>query len=177
MPYLKAATDHPFGAIPYGRVLSVGAYNKDASGGAIYPGDFVIQETDGAIAIATTGSTQIIGVAAEYSAATTAKTDFLVYDASDQEFAIQDDSDTTGLTEASIALNANITVTTGDTTLLRSKHEIDSNTSTTSNVLALKVMGLHPIEARNFATTTAQQRTWIVKINTHFWSPWQQTGI
>src|SRR3990167_5412202 len=167
MPYLRAATDAPFGAMPYGRTLRVRAYNKDADGGAIYPGDFVILETDGAVAIAATGSTTLVGVAAEYSAATTAKTDFLVYDHPEQEFVIQDDGDTTAMTEASIGTKVNITVTTGDTTTLRSLHELDSSTANTTSTLALSVIGLHPLEERSFASAAGAQRKWVVKINNH----------
>ena len=157
MPYFKPATDTPFGAIPYGEVLSVRPYNKGATG-ILYPGDFVIMETDGGVAIATTGSTTLLGVAAEYSAAV-AKTDFLVYDHPNQEYVVQDDSAVTGMTEASIGTKANITVTTGDTTLLRSLHEIDSNTADTTSTLALSIIGLHPMEDRSFATTTGQWRS------------------
>lgn len=177
MAFLIAATDHPFGAIPYDAVLGIHPYTKDSAAVAIYPGDFLIVETDGGIGLALTGSTNILGVAAEYSAVSTAKNDFLVYDHPDQKFAIQDDSDTTGVTEASVFQNCNIVVTTGSTTSFRSQHELDSSTAGTSAVLALKILGLHPIENRSFATTTAQQRTWVVKINNHFLSPWQQTGV
>ena len=146
MPYLRAATDNPFGAIPYGAVRRMRPYLKDASAVAIYPGDFVILETDGGVGVATTGSTTILGVAAEYSAASTRKVDFLVYDHPAQEFAIQDDAAVTAMDEATgPGLRANITVTTGDTTLLRSLHEIDSDTAATTSTLALNVIALHPI--------------------------------
>lgn len=177
MPYLRAATDTPFGAIPYGKTLRVRPYNKDASAVALYPGDFVILEADGGVAIATTGSTTILGVAAEYSAASTAKTDFLVYDHPDQEFAIQDDGDTTEMTEASIGTRANITVTTGDTTLLRSLHEIDSSTAATTSTLALNIIGLHPIEERSFAAAAGAPRKWVVTINNHIFGYIGRTGI
>ena len=177
MPYLRPATDNPFGAIPYGKVLRIRPYNKDSSAAAIYPGDFVILETDGGVIPATTGSTTIVGVAAEYSAASTAKTDFLVYDHPDQEFAIQDDGDTTAMDEASIGLRANIVVTTGSTTLLRSLHEVDSDTANTTSTLALNIIGLHPVEARSFATTTGQWRKWIVTINNHIFGYIGRTGI
>lgn len=177
MPYLRAATDSPFGAMPYGKTLRVRPYLKDASAAAIYPGDFVILETDGGIGVSATGSTTILGVAAEYSAASTSKTDFLVYDHPDQEFTMQDDGDTTAMDEASIGLRANITVTTGSTTLLRSAHEIDSDTAATTSTLALNVIGLHPIEARSFATTTGQWRKWVVKINNHIFGYVGRTGI
>ena len=177
MPYLRAAADTPFGAMPYGRTLRVSPYEKDASAVAIYPGDFVTLETDGGLGVATTSQALIVGVAAEYSAASTRKADFLVYDDPNQLFTIQDDSDTTGMTQASIGTNADITVTTGDTTLLRSLHEIDSSTAATTATLALKIVALHPIEAGSFATTTSQWRKWVVLINSHQLKGYETVGI
>ena len=177
MPYLQPAKDTPFGAIPYGAVRRMRPYLKDASAVAIYPGDFVILETDGGVGVAATGSTTILGVAAEYSAASTRKVDFLVYDHPAQEFAIQDDATTTAMNEASVGTRANITVTTGDTTLLRSLHEIDSDTADTTSTLALNIIGLHPIEAGSYATTTGQWRKWVVTINNHILGYIGRTGI
>lgn len=177
MPYLRAAVDTPFGAMPHGEVLRLSPYSKDASAVAIYPGDFVTLEADGGLGVATTSQALILGVAAEYSAASTAKTDFLVYDHPDQLFVIQDDSDTTGMTESSIGNNADITVTTGNTTTLRSAHEIDSSTAATTATLALKILALHPVEARSFATTTGEWRKWIVAINSHQSKGYETVGI
>ena len=178
MPYLQRATDNPFGAIPYGEVRSVRPYLKDASAVAIYPGDFVILETDGGVGVATTGSTTILGVAAEYSAASTRKVDFMVYDHPNQEFTLQDDGAVTAMDEATgPGLKANITVTTGDTTLLRSLHEIDSDTAATTSTLALSIKGLHPIEDGSYATTTGQQRKWVVTVNNHIFGYIGRTGI
>src|SRR3990167_9019245 len=121
MPYLRPATDTPFGAIPYGAVRSVRPYLKDASAVAIYPGDFVILETDGGVGVATTGSTTILGVAAEYSAASTRKVDFMVYDHPNQEFTLQDDGDTTAMDEATgPGAKAKTTASTRGTTPLTS---------------------------------------------------------
>lgn len=177
MPFLQAAVDKPFGAIPYSQVLRVGAYSKDAGAAAIYPGDFVTLETDGGIGVATASQALILGVAAEYSAASTAKTDFLVYDHPDQLFTIQDDGDTTAMTEASVGTNADLIVTTGDTSTLRSKHEIDSSSATTTNTLAVKVLGIHPCESRSFASAAGSPRRWIVKINSHQLSGYETVGI
>lgn len=180
MPWLRAALDTPFGAKPYGEVLRISRYLKDASAAAIYPGDFVIQEADGGIAVATTTATNIIGVAAMYSAASTEEVNFLVYDHPEQLFAIQDDNAGTLLNEASIGLNADITVTTGDTTTLRSLHELDSSTAATTAGLALKIIGVHPIEARSFAAAadaTNGQRKWIVKISSHLYGGYDVTGV
>jgi len=167
MPYMRKAVDAPFGAMPYGGVMRIGAYHKDASASAIYPGDFVIYEVDGAIAAAASDSTQIIGVAAEYSAASTAKADFLVYDHPDQLFMIQDDSDTTHMAATEVAANTFLITTTGDTTTLRSKHEIDSSLVNTTATMPVKIVELHPIEDGSYAAAAGSPRKWIVKINSH----------
>ena len=169
MPYMRPNADTPFGFVPYDEIKRVRPYLKDASAAAIYPGDAVILEADGGVAVAPVSSTQNLGVAAEYSAASTAKNDFLVYDHPDQLFYVQDDGDTTAMSETEIGLNVDLITTTGDTTTLRSKHEIDSSSAATTAGLAMKVLGLHEMEARNFATTTAQQRKWVVGWNAHLY--------
>ena len=178
MPYLQSGADNGLGAVPCGGVRSIRTYLKDASAVAIYPGDFVILETDGGVGVATTGSTTILGVAAEYSAASTRKVDFMVYDHPNQEFTLQDDSAGTAMDEATgPGLKANITVTTGDTTLLRSLHEIDSDTANITATLALSVKGLHPIEDGSYATATGQWRKWVVTVNNHIFGYIGRTGI
>lgn len=167
MPWIRPGVDTPFGFRPYGEVLSIGEYYKDSSAAAVYPGDAVILETDGGVIPAAASSPNIIGVAASYSAASTEDT-VLVYDHPDQLFIVQDDSDTTGMTRASEGANADMVVTTGDTTTLQSKHELDSSSVETTAGLAVKVMRLHPMET-SYATTTAEQRKWIVKFNSHLW--------
>lgn len=176
MPYMRKGVDAPIGAVPYGPVLRIGHYRVGADAAAIYPGDFVIMESDGELGVAATNSTQIIGVAAEYNAASTADTAFAVYDHPDQLFMIQDDGDTTAATATAIGNNTALITTTGDTTLLRSKHEIDSDGIGTTSTLPVRILGLHPVEDA-FATTTAQQRKWIVRINTHVYGGWEVTGV
>ena len=170
MPYLRATTDAPFGFMPHGPVLSIGTYFKDASAAAIYTGDAVILESDGGLAVAGASSTDIVGAAAEYSAASTLKRDFLVYDHPLQKYTVQDDNDTTIMAETELGTNVDLVVTTGDTTTLRSLHEIDSSSATTTAGLAAKVIALHPIEGVNgysgtYTTTGAQARKWIVMFN------------
>lgn len=177
MAFLRAATDNPFGAMPYGKVERIRPYLKDSGAVAIYPGDFVTLETDGGIGVATASQALILGVAAEYSAASTEKTDFLVYDDPNQLFAVQDDGDTTAMTEASIGTNVDLIVTTGDTTTLRSRHEIDSSSVATTATLALKVIALHPIEGRSFASAAGDPRKWVVKINSHQLAGYETVGI
>ena len=177
MPWLRAATDVPFGALPYDQVLGISGYYTDTAVAAIYPGDVVIQETDGGIAVSAASSAVMVGVAAQYQVAATENNNFLVYDHPNQRFTMQDDGDTTGMTRASIGLNADLVVTTGDTTLLRSLHEIDSSSVATTAGLAVKVLRLHPIENNSYATTTGQQRKWVIILNEHLYSGFEVAGV
>lgn len=164
MPYLRAASDTPFGAIPTGVTYAPRAYRKDAAASRVFPGDFVILENDGNVAVASAGS-RLLGVAAEPSANATADTEVLVYDHPDQLFAIQDDSDTTNVAETNIGNNADIVATTGDTTTGRSLHELDSSSAGTGTA-QLRIVALHPIET-GFASAAGNPRRWIVRINEH----------
>ena len=170
MPFMRKATDAPFGFIPHGPVLRMSPYRKlSGYGTAIYPGDIVIQLTAGDINVGTTSSTTCVGVAATYSAASTADT-VMVYDHPDQLFYVQDDSASTAMTSASVGGNVNVTPTAGSTTTLRSLMELDSDTLNTTQALVMKVIGIHPVEgpyATAFGTTTAQQRRWVVQFNQH----------
>ena len=177
MPWMQAAVDKPFGFRPDGRVLRLTPYYKDSSAVAIYPGDVVILETDGGIGVAVTGSVNIVGVAAMYSAASTEENNFLVYDHPEQLFYAQDDSDTTNMARANEGNNANIVTTTGSTTTLESQQEIDSSTAATTATLAIKIHRLHPIEASSYASAAGSPRKWVVSINNHLLSGYQQVGI
>lgn len=172
MPWLIPATDTPFGAIPYGPVLSMDYYRKDSSAARIYPGDLVILEADGNVAPAAAGSTEVIGVAAEGSAGSTADTEVLVYNHPDQLYVMQDDNDTTSMGETEIGTNCDIVATAGDTPTDRSRFEIDSSTAVTT-AAQLRIVAIHPMELMfgrtGFVTTAAagNQRKWIVRISEH----------
>lgn len=179
MPWMRPASDTPFGFRPYGKVLRVRPYLKDASNAALYPGDVLIREAGGSVTVAAASSTQIVGVAAEYSPASTLKADFMVYDHPEQLFYAQDDGDTTAMTETHCGQNVDLITTTGDTTTLQSLMELDADTAAITAGLAIKVLGLHEMEgSRNFATAAGSPRKWIVQINTHIYRDVTgQTGI
>jgi len=172
MPYLRAAFDAPFGALPTGEIKRLRPYRKDSGASRIFPGDFVKMESDGNIAVAA-ATERLLGVAAEPSANATADTEVLVYDDPDQLFVVQDDSDTTHVAETNIGNNADIVATTGNTTTGRSNHELDSSGAGTGTA-QLRILGLHPIET-SFATAAGSPRRWIVQINEHEYS--QTSGV
>lgn len=171
MPYLRANTDAPFGAMPHDGVLRIRPYNKAAGYATrVFPGDFVVLASDGNVNVAAAGDTNLLGVAVEGSAASTAKTDFLVYDHPEQLFTVQADDGGTALAQTNIGNNCDILATTGDTTTGRSLHEIDQSTAGTATA-QLRLVALDPIEAGTFGAN----RKYVVKINEHILD--SDTGI
>jgi hypothetical protein len=168
MPFMRPATDTPFGATPYGNPLRVVKYRTDAGHAAIYRGDFVGMMADGAVdTITSATASMILGVAAHYLAA--ASTDGIeVYDHPEQRFMIQDDGDTTQMDALSEGTVVSTILTTGSTTTLQSAHEIDSSTAATAPTVAaghsLKVERLAPIENDSFASAAGSPRKWIVSV-------------
>lgn len=178
MPWMQAAVDKPFGFRPYDKVLSVGGYRVGSDASAIYPGDIVIMSSDGQVdPAASANPVNIAGVAAAYNAASTANNYFPVFDDPEQKFMVQDDGDTTNMTESSVGNNVALITTTGDTSTLQSLQEIDASSAATTATLAIKVLQQHPIEAQSFASAAGSPRKWIVKINNHFLSAYQQLGV
>ncbi len=171
------ATDTPMGFLPVGAPETLSPYVTDSSVAAIYRGDMVLLEADGALGVATANAVNCVGAAAQYQGASIANNLFLVYDDVLQRFMAQDDGDTGIMTATSVGANASIVTTTGSTTLLTSNQEIDSSTAFTTSTLALKIIALHPNEAFSYATTVAQQRKWICSLNNHLLAPYQQLGI
>lgn len=171
------ATDTPCGFHCFNAPQTISPYVTDSSVAAIYRGDLVIAEADGGLAVSAATSTAILGAAVNYQAASTANNNFLVYDNVLQKFWAQDDGDTGIMTATSVGSNCAIVATTGDTSLLTSKHEIDSSSAATTAANPIKVIQLHPGENFSYATTTAMQRKWVCMINNHVNAPYQQLGI
>lgn len=117
-----------------GKENRITQYGKTAV--ALYAGDVVKMTNTGQVAVAAAGDV-IIGVCAEYAAA--AATTCAVYDDPDARFMAQADADFQ-LTD--VGQNANITATAADTSLLRSKHDLDVSSFNTTNTLQFKLLGL-----------------------------------
>lgn len=172
MPYLRNNVDAPFGAMPYDKVLRISPYNKAAGYATrIFPGDFVVLAADGNVNVAAAGDTNILGVAAMNSPASTAEANFLVYDHPDQLFVCQADDGGTALAQTNVGNNCDILATTGDTTTGRSLHEIDQSTAvaTAANV---RIMELHPVE-----DAFGANRKYIIMITEHILRPAGTVGI
>lgn len=106
------------------------------SNAAIYAGDVVALNSSGQVAVAAAGGV-VLGVAAEYKAAS--DTTIAVYDDPNAIFMAQCDADFQ-LTD--VGQNANITATSADTSLKRSKHDIDIASLGTQGEKQFKILGL-----------------------------------
>ena len=136
----RPVRNHPGGTYPQIEELY-------ASSAVIYEGDMLIRTTAGLVQTvthtSTAGDNTVVGVAAHYLAAGTAGLNttrkVAVYNDPHQRYVVQsDDSGTPTTVTAYVGKNFAQTVTTGNTTTLQSKHELDSNTGTTA-VAALRV--------------------------------------
>ena len=177
MPFIRANVDAPFGAIPYDGPARCSEYRTDVGAAAIYPGDLVGQMADGCVdTITSATASHILGVAAQYLAAAAA-TKILVYDDPDQRFTMQDDGDTTNMTALSEGANALPILTTGNTTSLRSAHEIDASSISVLTEFPLRIQRLHPVEADSYASAAGSPRRWIVSINPGYHQLATSSGI
>lgn len=133
-----ANTNTPFGFVlirEEGKEARVRYYEKAAS--AIYQGDVVKLNSSGTVEVAAAGD-QVLGVAAKTeSAASTDK--IAVFDDPEAEFMVQ----VSGIyAAADVGQNANIVATAADTSLNRSKHNLDTASQDTTSTLQFKILGL-----------------------------------
>ena len=177
MPYLRANTDAPFGAMPYDGTLRIRPYNKVVGYATrIFPGDFVTLVAAGNVQVAAAGD-RLLGVAAENSAASTAKGDFLVYDHPNQLFVVQNDDGGTALAQTNVGNNADILATAGDTTTGRSLHELDQSDAQTTTA-QLKIVGAHECEDSTPGTRVfGANRKVIVRISEHIYGSGSESGV
>ena len=138
-----ANLDNPHGFRPvktlHGGPPRLTLYKFSGEATAIYPGDLVVLEADGKVAVIT-GSTEepLLGVAANHVAASAAEdTDVWVYDDPQQTFEAQHDGvsvdDDVGDLRDPVA-------TAGDATRLLSQMEIDTNGTTTNSLQLLALV-------------------------------------
>lgn len=156
-----ANVSRKYGLEPFGELKHVGEYVAEA---AIYPGDVVIQNSNGTVKACATGATAFssaaIGVAISYASANAAKV--LVADSPEQEFSCQASaSDIDAQTD--FGLNYGVVGNDPDTTYKLSRMEFGSTTGATDSNLTLKLVRLDP--AQNNAL--GAQAKVIVKINNH----------
>jgi len=167
MPYLRKASDNPFGMIPYDTIIRAQDYDTLATQ-KIWAGDLVKMGSAGTVTLANaTTDALIVGVAANTVASSSASQKILVYDSPHQLFTIQDDSDTTHMAATNIGNNVSVIGFTGSDTTDRSILEADSSTAATTDTLLLRVVRLHPVEGDSYASAAGAQRKWVVQINPH----------
>ena len=132
---------------------------KKQSGSAIFMGDVVKRNAAGTVEVATAGDI-IVGVAAEYKAATSTD-DILVYDDEDCIFECMALG---SFAQSDVFLNANIDATTGDTLLLTSRQSLALSTKNTTSSLQFVILGI-VTNADNELGSFARIK---VKPNSHF---------
>lgn len=150
----------PFGARlidSEGKQYRVKRYVKK-TGSAIYPGDFVKIASTGDVEVAS-ASGQLLGVALEYKAATSVA-EIAVCDDPEAIFEIQASAN---LAAADVFANAQLVVTAGDTSLLTSKHALDSANIASTDTHQLKILGLSAIASNAYGSYAKAK----VKINNH----------
>src|SRR6185295_12395943 len=147
---------HMFGVQP-----EVEPMDKDASGGALYINDTIVQETDGNITIGAAGAA-VSGVNLNYSVTGVAATHLVVVD----PFAIfeaQDNSDTDGFAAADRGGNVDIEFTAGSATTKISGNELDESTFSTTNTLQLHLRRLYSYQGNAYGAWG----DWEVSFNNH----------
>jgi len=160
-----ANLDNPRGARPYGDDLGSSPYKHATSSTvAIYPGDFV-KTSGGYVLTATAVTDRLRGVAKNYAAASSSTTVY-VWDNPDQKFVIQDDASAT-LTQTAVGKSGDVLLTTGDTTLKLSKHEIIASDLATTDG-QLRVIGLaDTVYTNDVINAWGVNADLIIQINEH----------
>jgi hypothetical protein len=131
---MASNTVNPTGARPWGEVRRANWY---VSGGAIYPGDWLIQNSSGQVVVATS-STALCGVAATYTSASTQAV--LVYDHPDQTFVVKS-SGTYPATQADFLYNFDVITTAGSSTYKLSRMALNGGThQLTTATIPLKAL-------------------------------------
>jgi len=170
MPYLKKATDAPFGLMPHTAPLRLNTYPK-AAAMAIFRGDVVELLSTGLVgrlADVAGRNRLIIGVAAETTTTASAATSISVYDHPDQLYVCQEDSvgtylqathlgnlfSVTGLSPAASQEAAGVSITQMDTS---------TTTATITADSVVQFIKMHGIEGTTFPTATGDPRKVVVK--------------
>lgn len=140
-----ANVDFPMGykavSTVHGGPPRIGTYKSDGSA-IIYPGDLVKKDGSGRILTITGAADNPLGVAATYAAATAGAEVQAYDDLVNTEFEVQVD-DATLADDTVIGNYFDTSVTTGDTTRLRSKQELDGDASAQDSLRVLRLAG-HP---------------------------------
>lgn len=145
----------PFGLQSMGRTLSGGfpeiLHFTKATADVVYPNDAVNQLADGTIEAdsATPGTTNYSGISLGYGAAAAAGVLIPVIVSPDVIFIAQADG---SLAAADMGLNTNLVLTAGDSTILRSKHQLNSAAEAVTATLDVKLRRLFPRMGNEFAS-------------------------
>lgn len=165
-----ANKDFPSGLIPFGKDPQI-EYMEASVTTAIFKGDVVARKAAGRIhaVVTTTGSVNIIGVAAEYSkAANTPAVKIAVYSDPQQKFIVQDDgagATTTNFNKSLAGKCAPLIVTTGNTSTGISKQELDiSSAAAGATTDPLKIINVADYLDNESGVSHMK---WVVMLNRH----------
>jgi hypothetical protein len=174
MPYLKVATDAPFGLLPDAAPLRIREYVKAATT-TIFGGDIVTMLSTGLVdrindAWGILGP--VVGVAAETTLSASAGTTIALYDHPDQLFVCQEDSVGTAIAQTHVGNSFGPVglIPTGTANLARNRSilQMDTSTTTATGAQMLQFLGLHPVEGTTYPSASSSPRKVIVKINPGF---------
>jgi hypothetical protein len=131
-------------------------HEETGAAGSILGAVIALEDHNGAvaqkIAASATGNSVISGYA-------------LVADHPQQEFIAQEDGDTSSIQAADIGLNVDAIGNGSNSNTGISTMEIDSNTVSTTNTLALKIIGVHPDDSISAAAAAGNYCRFIVMLN------------
>ena len=102
----------------------------------------------------------------QYRAASTQRGVFVVDDPNEL-FVAQEDGVTTPIAMADVGLNVNFVVAAGSTVSGASGMQIDSNTTTTTATMTLKLVEPLAVSDNELTTSGQSYTRWVVKINNH----------
>jgi len=152
-----ANVNNPHGLRPIGTIhgggFEIEEFNKLVGyGTAIFIFDAVNQVAGGALqASATPGTTRYTGVSLNFSPLSTAATHLVITDPLCL-FETQDDNSTDGVAAADIGLNANLTLTAGDTTTQQSKYQLAEASIAVTATLDVKLRKLFSVPNNAFGS-------------------------
>lgn len=165
-----ANADRPRGLTPYGRDPKLKKYRNSTTTDT-FRGDVVALDANGKVhrIATTTGSANIVGVAANFvdASASSSAQDVWVYDDPDQQFLVQDDGTgvTTTIVRASVGSTFPFIIGAGNTTTGQSIFEVDGS--------ATGVAATDPVLAQGYLEGPFNEvhanATWIVTLNRHLY--------
>ncbi len=167
-----ANVDRPFGFRPKDPNAPVHYHNLSASNSAIRRGHPVVKDGNGVIAEATAagGANSVLGIAAEYKAASTGG-NIAVWDDPMTIFLAQEDGDSSTTTVTAEGSNMDFIATHSSNNTVDSGAELDSSSANTTSTLQFRVLRKANLPNNAYGDNCI----WECMINAHMYKT--ETGI